>query len=412
MLIRSVLNLSLKVGGMKVKVSSSTAQVSIDAVNEILADAKDENPSLVILYGTANHEYGQVVAKILERYPETKISGSTSCMGIMTSEGFLSENATAMGAMLFSFESDDAFGVGISHKDNPAECAFDACSKSLAAAKREGELPSLIWIMCSPGNEEEYIVGIEKLVGKSVPIYGGSCADNDISGKWKIFNEQEETSSGVLIISFFDTESPGPVSSFHCGYEATSKTGTVTKAMGRTILEIDEMPALDVYNKWSDGALAARKEGDSILAESTLFPLGRNRGEISGIPFYLLSHPATVMGKGSFNLFTEIKENEIVCMMEGSINSLVNRASEVVKSILKREQLQLEDVSGALIVYCAGCMFAVNGEGKMNEVASDLKATLGDVPFMGVFTFGEQGSMLGKTNLHGNLMISVTLFRK
>jgi len=397
---------------VKIIVSSSMAHIASEAVSEIMAGVKGETPSLMILYGTANHDYNEVVNQLVNACPQTKIAGSTSCLGIMTSKGFISNNATAMGAMFLSFESDDAFGVGMSREGNPIMCGYDACTKSLAAANREGELPNFIWLMCSPGKEEEYITGIEKLVGKSVPIYGGSSADNDLSGKWKIFTDQEETNNGVLVISFFASDFPAPVSSFHCGYQTTSKTGTVTKAEDRKILEIDNRPALEVYNSWTNGALEKKMAGDSILGETTFFPLGRNRGEVKNIPFYLLSHPATVTDHSGLSLFTDIKAGEVICMMEGSIDSLVTRAGEVVKSVLKREQLKLEDISGALIVYCAGCMLAVNGESKMNEVAAELNAILGNVPFMGVFTFGEQGSMLGKSNLHGNLMISVTLFRR
>lgn len=397
---------------MKINVSSSTAQISSDAVIEIISGAQDNKPSLMILYGTANHDYQQVTHQLLKAFPETKIAGSTSCLGIMTSQGFISHEATALGAMFLSFDSEDSFGIGMSRESDPVACAIDACSKSLVAANREGELPCFIWLMCSPGKEEEYILGIEQLVGKSVPVYGGSCADNDISGKWKIFTDQEETNYGVLIVSFFAADFSTPASSFHCGYKASTKNGTITKAQERNLLEIDGKPAFEVYNSWSGGALEKRKIGDSILGDTTFFPLGRNRGEVRGLPFYLLSHPATVTEHGGLSLFTDVHAGEVVCMMEGSIDSLVKRAGEVVKSVLKREQLSLEDVSGALIVYCAGCMLAVNGENKMNEVAADIKETLGTVPFMGVFTFGEQGSMLGKTNVHGNLMISVTLFKR
>ena len=41
---------------------------------------------------------------------------------------------------------------------------------------------------------------------------------------------------------------------------------------------------------------------------------------------------------------------------------------------------------------------------------SELQAALPGIPFLGSFTFGEQGCFPGGENRHGNLMISVLLF--
>ncbi len=46
------------------------------------------------------------------------------------------------------------------------------------------------------------------------------------------------------------------------------------------------------------------------------------------------------------------------------------------------------------------------------EVVQGLRDALPGVPFLGAFTFGEQGCFVGGENRHGNLMISVLLFSK
>lgn len=47
---------------------------------------------------------------------------------------------------------------------------------------------------------------------------------------------------------------------------------------------------------------------------------------------------------------------------------------------------------------------------RMEEVAQALRGALPGVPFLGGFTFGEQGRSVTGANLHGNLMISVIVF--
>jgi hypothetical protein len=66
-----------------------------------------------------------------------------------------------------------------------------------------------------------------------------------------------------------------------------------------------------------------------------------------------------------------------------------------------------ESLAGGLMVYCAGCMLAVDS--RMPEVASKVAEAFSGTPFLGCFTFGEQGCVVER-NVHGNLMISAIAF--
>ncbi|MEM1349490.1 MAG: hypothetical protein AAGI01_13085, partial [Myxococcota bacterium] len=49
-------------------------------------------------------------------------------------------------------------------------------------------------------------------------------------------------------------------------------------------------------------------------------------------------------------------------------------------------------------------------EGSPPEVVHGVDKNLGGRPFLGTFTFGEQGRMLDGGSRHGNLMLTVLLF--
>jgi len=49
---------------------------------------------------------------------------------------------------------------------------------------------------------------------------------------------------------------------------------------------------------------------------------------------------------------------------------------------------------------------------EMDLVAGEISTALENKPFIGAFTFGEQGCFIGGENHHGNLMISVVVFEK
>ena len=198
---------------------------------------------------------------------------------------------------------------------------------------------------------------------------------------------------------------------FHSGYEPTDKRGTVSKAEGRTLLEIDGRPAAQVYNEWSGGKYSdVVSSGGNVLARTTLHPLAREVGKVGGVPYYQLSHPDAVTEQGALSLFTDIAEGDDIVFMEGTEDSLVSRAGRVAAAALDTYDANVDDIAGALVVYCAGCMLTV--QARMDEVVAGLREALPGVPFLGLFTFGEQGCFVGGENRHGNLMISVLLFRK
>ena len=136
-------------------------------------------------------------------------------------------------------------------------------------ADREGEAPDLVWLSTSPGTEEAVLKGIEAVVGQNVPVLGGSAADDDISGKWSLFDKAERRGAGVVVSVLFPSR---PVSfAYHNGYVANDKTDIVTAAEGRRPIAIDGELAGTVYDRWTEGRVipADLSDAAAILSAST-----------------------------------------------------------------------------------------------------------------------------------------------
>ncbi|WP_449359066.1 FIST N-terminal domain-containing protein, partial [Alishewanella longhuensis] len=72
---------------------------------------------------------------------------------------------------------------------------------------------------------------IQTLIGNEVPIFGGSTADNDVSGKWLQFDGKSLSSNKVILAVFYPST---PISSyFSSGYFSTQHQGTVTSVTKR-----------------------------------------------------------------------------------------------------------------------------------------------------------------------------------
>jgi len=391
-----------------VKISSSAA--AADTTDKAMADALarlgDIEPSFLVLHMSASHDAGVARAVINAKFGHSIIvHGGTSCLGVMTGNGARIENGVGLGIAAFE-DPDGDFGTGIANiGEDPIAAAATATRAALAQAGRVGEAPELIWLTAAPGAEEAVISGVESVVGKGCRIVGGSAADNSISGDWFVFDRTDKHTNGVIVSVMFPSGSCA--SAYQSGYAPTNTSGIATKTDGRRVYEIDGAPARQVYADWTGGAVcpSTPAEPEAILAGSTFSPMGRRGAEVADVPFYLLAHPATAHPDDSIEFFADIDEGEELHLMSGGVASLTSRAGRV-----SAQAVELTDgpVAGALVIYCGGCMLAVQDH--MDDVARGIDKALGGAPFLGVFTFGEQGPVLNCDNRHGNLMISCVTF--
>ncbi|MFN3197506.1 MAG: FIST signal transduction protein [Bradymonadia bacterium] len=399
--------------------TADAVQALIDALNAKLAESGEDGcvtdedglRGLITIAYNAEHDATLISAGLREAFPDFAILGASSCLGAMTEAGVWGDAGAGGLAALLMCDPDGDFGAGISPVgDDPQEAGRQALRAALEAAERPGELPELVWCSPSPGHEEAVIEGLQSVLGPGTPIIGGSAADNEVAGGWSHFAGTQVEQEGVAVAVLFPSGTVG--FAFRSGYEPTEKTGTVTRVEGRSIVEIDGEPAAEVYDRWTDGLLAGSGalEGGNVLGVTTMSPLGRTVGQVGGFDEYLLVHPERVGPEGVLATFAEIAQGEALTLMTGTRDSLATRAGRVAADAMELGRQDKDDIAGALVIFCAGCMLTIREE--MPRVVKSLNGTLEGRPFLGAFTFGEQGCLSTGANRHGNLMISVVTFSR
>ena len=213
---------------------------------------------------------------------DVALLGASSCLGTMTRDG----PGKAASAFVIR-DPDGSYGAAaVPMNGDPEGAARRAVLSALQRADRVGEMPELVWVSGTPGEEEAVLRGIESVTGKDVAIIGGSAADNTVEGGWFVFDRDARHSAGVAVAVLFPSR---PVSfAYHNGYAPTDSTGRVTRSDGRRIYEIDGCPAASVYRDWTGGAVDTLPAGTDempILSRSTLWPLGRQVSDLGGVPF-------------------------------------------------------------------------------------------------------------------------------
>jgi hypothetical protein len=368
-------------------------------------------PDFVVAYHTSSERNADVETAISTNLRRSVLIGSTSCRGAMTDRGLYGFGDFGLGLWGLR-DAGGAYGAGFAVLgDDPKGASCRALEEALAKAGRPGETPEFVWIHATPGDEEAVLTGLDSVLGCHVPIAGGSTADEAIAGEWSCFTSDRQGGRAVSVAVMFPSTSVAYA--FQSGYSPTGKSGIVTRADGRTIIEIDSEPAAAVYNRWTNGVIdGACANGGNILTLTTLHPLGREVGRIgegsTAIPYYNLLHPECVTENRGLTIFARASEGERLHLMTGSTQSLIGRGGRVVADALRNGSLDDSQIAGGLVVFCAGCMLTI-GE-QMSQVVEVFGRAFKGRPFLGGFTFGEQGCFVGGENRHGNLMISVALF--
>ncbi|MEM8924834.1 MAG: FIST N-terminal domain-containing protein [Actinomycetota bacterium] len=384
---------------------------SVSAIYEQLVERLGAAPDLVIAYTTS--AMTDSVDQWLDASVPAAVIGATSCQQIMTDEGVFgatgAEHNRAIGLLGIS-DPGGAYGVAIAPiEGDGAQAACAAFSAALTEADRPGELPELVILHAASGTEEIAIAAIDGLTGGNCPIVGATPADDGPNENSSCHAGRTRFAAGVAVAVCFPSRRAS--TAFQGGYVPTGHRGVVTSVSDMVIHQIDGRPAAEVFNHWVDGAFdeALAANDGQPFAETTTWCLSRevDRTDVNGssVPHYALFDSGGVTDDHGLKIFVGIEEGQLVHLMTGNASSLPSRSAHVINAARAD---RMPTVAGGLVSYCAGYRFAP--EVDLDDVHHALADAFDRQPFLLMFAFGEQGSLLSDASLHGNLMVSAATF--
>ena len=384
------------------KVSSSTLANAYEAGKTAAAKAVEGlgKPNLLFVYSSVAYDQAEMLKGIGEAAPGVPVVGNTSFTGVITPEGYISGENGFVGIMGLS-DDEMTVGVGCAVKGaDPRQAGAEAARKAMQAAGKDAA-PAYFYMVAPPGEEEYFLKGVTDIIGR-VPFFGGSAADNSISGEWLLFTDNGAFADGVAV-AFFYTDKPF-ANKFTGAYQETVKSGIITKTVGdRVLAEIDGVPALKKYAEWTNQNADDLKGGNLLVATITA-PLGvKDRlGDLIAI-----RHPMNGNDDYSMNIGNKLSVNTAVICMGGSVDGLIDSAGTVLGELKDKISAPM----GAMhLVHCGGRRAGIGD--RIDEVAKKLIDAADGVPFICEFTFGEYGYEDDGINTCGGLMLSFTGFGK
>lgn len=393
---------------LKSKVGYSIDANSFRAGEETALKASGEltNTKLGFLYTSVNNDIKEVV-KGVKSITDAPIIGCTSSGAIMVPDGIItSENGFA--GMMMLDDSDMTVGIACHEAGRDARAIGRKVAIAAVENAKTTRAPAYFYMVASPKEEEDYLMGIQDVIGR-VPMFGGSAADDTVEGKWKIICNDKVFSDGVAV-AFFYTDNE-IVTSYTGAYRETNNIGIITEVKdNRTLVSIDGVSALKKYANWINVTPASLK-GQNLLAASITRPLGVKDplGNLTVIrhPMFGNDMGTRTPNDDTITLGNKAVTGTAIIQLEATIDELINSTGNTLKDV--RKQLYTEPAA-YFLVHCGGRKLGIGD--RIGEVHKQLVKETKGVPFITIFTFGEYGYDEHSANICGGLMLSFTAFGK
>ncbi len=365
-----------------------------------MALEKVKTPTIAFLYTSIKYNQKKVLEGVNSVLGNVPIIGCNSDGALIVPSGVVNESTGFSGVMLLE-DPNMKIGLAISsHCGNARQLGHTLALEAMENAG-QGCAPDYIYMIASSPYEEEYLKGIEDVVGK-VPLFGGGIADYSNLGCNSLFTHASVVECGVAVAFIYTDKKI--ITEYTGSYQETNNAGIVTKINGsRNLVEIDGIPSLQKYADWI-GEKAESLSGRNLSYYSVLNPLGIQYVEED---FVAIRQPVFGNADYSMNISQDIALNTTVICMKSTPGDLVDST----RTVLEQVQKKLESKAGAYLLIHSGNR-KKKVETQLNEIHKHLRETANGVPFMTVFTLGEYGSNSQNTNSCGELMLSFTGFSK
>ncbi len=231
------------------------------------------------------------------------------------------------------------------------------------------------------GNGCAILRGLTAVLGKNIPISGGTAADaGQFRRTWQ-FVGTELLSDAAVAVGMSGIFELG--TGVRSGWSPIGLAKKVTRSSGNVVFELNGQPALEVYERFLG------KHADKLPGVGVEYPFGLvdKAGNVGEEGYYLLRATMSVnRGEGSITFAGEIPEGALVRLTCGEYTSVLEAAE-------KAARLAQEGLQGSLpsMVFFYSCMARriVLGRRTKEEI-DQIRSVFGaDVPVLGFYTFGE-----------------------
>ena len=364
------------------------------------------NVKLNFLYTSVNNDVKKVI-KGVQSANSAPVIGCTSSGGIIVPDGYITSEEGYTGILSLN---DQNMIVGTACHESGRDARTIGRKVAIEAVNnaKTTRAPAYFYMVASPKEEEDYLMGIQDVIGR-VPMFGGSAADDNVEGKWKIICNDKVFSDGVAV-AFFYTDNE-IATTFTGAYKETDNMGLITEVKDkRTLVSIDGVSALKKYAHWTNTSPSSLV-GKKLLEASVPKPLGVKDplGNLTVVrhPMFGDDMGTKTVTDDTIKLGNKIVVGTAIVQLESTVDELILSTGSAIKDV--RQQLY-NDPAAYVLMHCGGRKLAIGD--RIEEVHKQMVKETKGVPFIACFTFGQYGYDEHSSNICGGLMLSFTAFGK
>jgi hypothetical protein len=342
-------------------------------LGSVLIRKLGQKPSACWFFCSPKQGFKALLAGIQDTVETDNLVGCTTD-GEISSEGF------SLGSAVLAGIATDQIDFRISvaeHLGQNSEAAGAKLARDLPESTRYIQLFS----DGITGNGCGILRGVSSIMGNKLPISGGTAGDDGKFQKtWQFAGERILTDAAVALGFSGDFKLGTGVRS---GWTPIGLTKKVTKASGNILYELNDEPALKVFERFLG------KHANKLPEIGVDYPLGLvgQWGDVGEEDYFLLRATMSVNRRdGSISFAGEIPEGAMVNLTCGDISSVLRAAKDAA-------QLAITDLGNAkaVMTFCYSCMARkiVLGQRTSEEIEL-IRETIGpQLPVVGFYTYGE-----------------------
>ncbi len=368
---------------------------------------KDFNNIKINFLYTSADENVRKYLKGVQSVTTTPVIGCTSSKGIIVPEGYI-ESPSGFSGMMSLNASDMVVGVACHEAGRDARAIGRKVAIEAVENAKTTRAPAYFYMVASPKEEEDYLMGIQDVIGR-VPMFGGSAADDNFEGNWKIICNDKIFSDGVAV-AFFYTDNEIETT-FTGAYTETQNIGLITEVKNnRTLVSIDGVSALKKYAHWINVSPNELKDRNLFKASITK-PIGIKDplGNITVIrqPIFGNDQGTRTTSDDTITLGNKVIAGTAIIQLKATQDELISSTGETLKALRRKTYTS---PAAYILIHCGGRRAEIGK--RIDEVHKLLLKESKGVPFIVPFAFGEYGYNEHSSNICGGLMLSFTAFGK
>ena len=360
-------------------------ETGFEACQVALEKLGGEKADLVIVFSSIKLDPKEVIRGVREASGNALLVGCSDA-GSITNAG-PAENSVG----IMAISSDKLhFYTGLKEriKDGARE-AGQSVAKEIQASAKEPLKVFLMFPDVLSGNGADIVRGVLDVLGEHFPVLGGAAGDDFLFEKTYQYKDDKVVSGGVTGLGISGDFVMG--AGVRHGWMPIGSPMTVTKSKGSVVYELDNKPAIRIYEDYF-GDRAKDLKTEPLARLAITYPLGI---KVSDLDEYLIRDPITADENGAITCAAEIPEGSEVRLMIGSKEKAIEAAEDAARKLMRDFEEKRAKPKFILMFNCIARekLFAQKAN---DEIQAVMKIIGNDVPLLGFYTYGEIAPIKGE----------------